>query len=103
MAPETVVSFEEKKQKAGRHGSGYLAEDRIEPRGGVVSPVLSEDEASSYQLLFIPRPVSRIVPLALDTVVYLQRTDNGDEPIRRYSHAVNKMVLVSPIGLTGPG
>jgi hypothetical protein len=39
----------------------------------------------------------------LDTVVYLQRTDDGDEPIRRYSHVVNKMVLVSPIGLTGPG
>jgi hypothetical protein len=36
-------------------------------------------------------------------VVYLQRTDNRDEPVRRYSHGVNKMILVSPIGLTKPG
>jgi hypothetical protein len=35
-------------------------------------------------------------------VVYLQCADNGAGPLRRYSHAVNKMVLVSPIGLTEP-
>jgi transposase-like protein len=35
-------------------------------------------------------------------VVYLQLADNGAGPVRRYSHVVNKTVLLSPTGLTGP-
>jgi hypothetical protein len=37
-----------------------------------------------------------------ERVVYLQRADNGAEPVRRYSHEVNKMVLVSPTDLFEP-
>jgi class 3 adenylate cyclase len=63
---------------------------------------MGSDEARMLRVLTVHNQLIEQA-VAEHQVVYLQRADNGDKPVRRYSHIVNKITPVSSISHGRPG